>query len=593
MAHPKRKLFSSVLASAMLADVTDKEGTESEDSHYSYSDDDPDYIPGTPNDDNRRDESDEEQMVFTAMLPSSSTNDATANAKSNGFDRPATHDAPYSPGCTSHPDFGSVENTNHDNGYDRPTTHDAPDVSGPDLSGVENTNHDNGYDRPTTHDAPDALGSVSGPDLSGVENTNHDKLTRKRTRDPSNWKRNVAKRKRQAGQEYTSSKSGKIVPAKTVRQIKDCTKCKFNCSGKITQEERQYINKMFWGLDDEGKSHFYSEYTERHEKERCRGVTNTKPKTYSYTFYLRSGSSNVKERVCKTFSLSTLDITKMRISYFYTNKRCVDTGLPLPRGKYPKKKTSDDQIAQVRAHIDSFPRIPSHYCRQDTSKEYLEKALNLTKMYGMYQDWCAQNDAIPVKQHKYSEVFNTEFNIGFAAPKKDRCDKCELGRVNTNLQPTEDEALSVHILNKKKAYHERERDRIDKTKVVVCFDLENVFSLPISGVSNFFYKRKLCTFNMTAHLSLSKKSYFAIWHEGSGGRGANNMASAIVKILRQIMVDHPDTRELILWSDSCVCQNRNSVMTLALSLFLQDYPNLEAITQKFCEAGHSNIQEVD
>ncbi|GFO36510.1 DNA repair protein rhp54 [Plakobranchus ocellatus] len=98
---------------------------------------------------------------------------------------------------------------------------------------------------------------------------------------------------------------------------------------------------------------------------------------------------------------------------------------------------------------------------------------------------------------------------------------------------------------------------------------------------------------MTAHLSLSKKSYFAIWHEGSGGRGANNMASAIVKILRQIMVDHPDTKELILRSDSCMCQNRNSVMTLALSLFIQDYRNLEAITQKFCEAGHSNIQEVD
>lgn len=100
---------------------------------------------------------------------------------------------------------------------------------------------------------------------------------------------------------------------------------------------------------------------------------------------------------------------------------------------------------------------------------------------------------------------------------------------------------------------------------------------------------------MTATLSLqgAKKSYFGIWHEGIGGRGGNNMASAIVKILGQVLTDYPDIEELTMWSDSCVCQNRNSIMTLALSMFIKEHPTLKHIVQKFCEAGHSNIQEVD
>lgn len=411
------------------------------------------------------------------------------------------------------------------------------------------------------------------------------------------WKRTKAKVLRQSGQEYVSIKSKKVVGAKYVRNTKDCTKCKYNCTAKISTEERHKINDMFWSLDDAAKGHFYSEFTTRQEKERCRAVTNTKPKVFTYKYFLRSGSSTVKEQVCKTFFLNTLAISQMRISYFYEKMRCVETGVPIaPKsGKNPKNVIEESRLELVRAHIDSFPRIPSHYCRETTKKEYLEKLLNLTKMYGLYQDWCTESDVQPVKQHKYTEIFYNDFDIGFQAPKKDRCDRCELAKDKENLGPDERKALEEHMAGKTKARNEREKDRNDKTKAVLCFDLENVFSLPISGVSNFFYKRKLCAFNMTATLSLqgAKKSYFGIWHEGIGGRGGNNMASAIVKILGQVLTDYPDIEELTMWSVSCVCQNRNSIMTLALSMFIKEHPTLKHIVQKFCEAGHSNIQEVD
>ena len=136
------------------------------------------------------------------------------------------------------------------------------------------------------------------------------------------------------------------------------------------------------------------------------------------------------------------------------------------------------------------------------------------------------------------------------APKKSRCDKCELGTINNELPPFEKEGLQIHVLYKEMADKEQEKDRNDKSKAVVCFDLENVFSLPISGASNFFYKRKLTTLNKTAHLSLIKKSYFAIWNEGYGSWGGNNMASAIVRTWEEIIAEHPGIKDLTLWSDS-------------------------------------------
>ena len=71
------------------------------------------------------------------------------------------------------------------------------------------------------------------------------------------------------------------------------------------------------------------------------------------------------------------------------------------------------------------------------------------------------------------------------------------------------------------------------------------------------------------------------------------MACAVVRILDEVLLDHPDLSEITLWSDSCVSQNKNSVMAMALTEFMKKHPNLKIIIQKFSEAGHSSIQEVD
>ena len=62
------------------------------------------------------------------------------------------------------------------------------------------------------------------------------------------------------------------------------------------------------------------------------------------------------------------------------------------------------------------------------------------------------------------------------------------------------------------------------------------------------------------------------------------------KIVAALVLDeHPMCQHLILWSDSCMPQNKNSLMSLALHLQRRD---LISIIQHFCEPGHSSIQDI-
>ncbi|XP_045162833.1 uncharacterized protein LOC123527441 [Mercenaria mercenaria] len=129
---------------------------------------------------------------------------------------------------------------------------------------------------------------------------------------------------------------------------------------------------------------------------------------------------------------------------------------------------------------------------------------------------------------------------------------------------------------------------------VDCFNLEQLYLsfTNITYVSNFFYKRKLSTYTLTAHSSKDGCAYNCIWHEAISGRGANDIASAVVTILKHIKRAHHEIASFILWSDACVPQNKNSVMSFALKRFMKDC-NIESIVQKFGCPGHSSVQEVD
>lgn len=431
-------------------------------------------------------------------------------------------------------------------------------------------------------------------DNSNNQNTSKGiKISRKKKRQPENWQRNKLKRQREAGEEYCNIK-GQHFPAKRVK-IGCEVNCAYKCATKFTFQEREDIKNGFYSLNDTQKYKFYNEFTARVAKNRKRTQAEVSRRRYSFKYFFLL--NNQKQRVCQIFFCKTLDISVRRIYYFHKKvQKQLMKIVPTPsKGKHIKKKTSDDKIDEVIQHIMSFPTQESHFCRASTKRQYLDKNLSIAKMYSLYVE--SNFNKEPVKENIYRKIFTERFNLAFHRPKKDACDACWEFKAQKNPSDEQKNKYEEHIKRKEEGNAERETDRkLNDITAVITFDLENIFSLPKANISCFFYTSKLTVYNLTAHCNANKSATNATWDETKNGRSGDDLASALIKILKTIVDDLPDTvTKLILWSDSCVPQNRNSHMSVAIITFLQseESKQIKEITQKYSEPGHGNVQEVD
>jgi hypothetical protein len=191
---------------------------------------------------------------------------------------------------------------------------------------------------------------------------------RKRARNEGDWKKNVRKRKHQAGESYLSVR-GKIVGEKKVCNLKNClNNCKFQCSNFISNDLRAQIHKKFYELSQNEKYHFISNTTERRLKKQKLSISDRK--NFSFLYFLQN--ENVLLRVCKPFYLGTLNISQ-KVIYGVHQRKDVVTGVPSSdkRGRHGKhNKVTEERKNFVRNHIKSFPVVESHYCRSDTKRKY-------------------------------------------------------------------------------------------------------------------------------------------------------------------------------------------------------------------------------
>ena len=317
-------------------------------------------------------------------------------------------------------------------------------------------------------------------------------------------------------------------------------------------------------------------------------------KKCSWKYYLFKGTQKVQ--VCREFFLCSLSISHSRLETL--RKSLNEQGNPTPTPSHqPATTIPDTMIDVVREHIKSFPCVESHYCRSTTKRKYLDRSLSVPKMYSLYQEQMAGRMLPTMKFWKYNQIFTTEFNLGFHKPKSDLCDRCTEWEVTPDASKTDESRADHkrHTDGKKDAENLRKEDKAnnDPGTLVVSFDLENVFALPRTPVSSAFYKSKLNCYNLTAVVGRTKEAFSAVWVETTSGRSGNDLASALIHLLDTIIPKYPDTKNIILWSDSCVAQNKNQIMSYAIQLYLETNTQLNTIIHRYCEPGHSNIQDVD
>ena len=75
--------------------------------------------------------------------------------------------------------------------------------------------------------------------------------------------------------------------------------------------------------------------------------------------------------------------------------------------------------------------------------------------------------------------------------------------------------------------------------------------------------------------------------ETTSGRAGNDLASALSHLLNNILPKYPAIE--YMWSDSCVAQNRDQLLSYAQQLYLQSNTRIKSITHRYFEPVHSNI----
>lgn len=419
---------------------------------------------------------------------------------------------------------------------------------------------------------------------------------RKRSTNTLLWQKNVRKTLKNTGQAYTSY-TGKEVAAV---EMKGPCACNMDCRHRFKEDERRLIHKTFWELGKHDRQWEFIRMNSSSKSTKPRRAGQILKRNVSRSFHFTVGGSLVP--ICKQMFMRTLGICDSWISsaYQHVNPEKGFTVSPDKRGGKRKRvnEMTTLKINSVKEHINLFPRVPSHYCRKRTKREYLEKGLSIAKMARLYQKWAVEENLPPnciATQRQYRDVLNSNFNIGFYKPKKDQCGFCSMMKNKGNTRAFREErkaAWATHINNKMKARALKTKDIAeslrDKTVVICSFDLQKQLSCPQSEDGVFYYKTKLKVFNFTIFNMTERIGDCFLWHEGIGKKGSNEISSAVLLYIQKLV--RQGYKDIRFWSDNCGGQNKNRFIYAMYEYAAVKYG--VKITHRYLETGHTQM-EVD
>ncbi|ESO92163.1 hypothetical protein LOTGIDRAFT_162815 [Lottia gigantea] len=256
--------------------------------------------------------------------------------------------------------------------------------------------------------------------------------------------------------------------------------------------------------------------------------------------------------------LSTLDLQDKTVYEWVKN---VDDGIPKePAIRKPRESTIQvNKVNKAKQFLQDLPKLPSHYCRSTSKKSYLEPIFTtFSELFKVYVDDCKQENKPFLRRKAFRSLFD-DMSLAIHRPKKDKCDICsgfEVGNIS-------EEEYNLHIARKINARNEKIRDKLraetDGSVKVVSLDLQSLLLCPLLTASSMYYKTKLGCHNYTIFDLVTKEAMNYFWHEGIGDLNGSTFASCLADYILGL---DPNIRELIIFSDGCTYQNRNTILSM-------------------------------
>ncbi|CAH1112444.1 unnamed protein product [Psylliodes chrysocephalus] len=243
-----------------------------------------------------------------------------------------------------------------------------------------------------------------------------------------------------------------------------------------------------------------------------------------------------------------------------------------------RKNIHDESPEYLREFMRSLNKLPAHYCRKETLKEYLEQFQSMAQLHQEYEKQYNIKRKKCLSITKLTEIVN-ELKIGIFTPRKNRCDECYKFE-NENL---EEGPFLKQCEEKDRARNEKE---FDKNRAIFG-DLQAVKICPQLKASSLYYKVKLCCHNFSIYDLATNLGPCYWFDETKTYLQASAYASCVVDYLKDNFLDNGDKREIIIFSDGCMAQNRNSIMSNALLHLAETYG--VKITQKYLAKGPTQM----
>lgn len=292
--------------------------------------------------------------------------------------------------------------------------------------------------------------------------------------------------------------------------------------------------------------------------------------------------------------MSTLGITTRTFRTVIEKQRSCKTGGIIGdelRGKHASHPKVNPQIIEgIKNHINTIPRVPSHYTRANTEKEYIEGSKTIADLYRDYQDLCKRNHLNYGSYRTYYDVFNRDFNIAFFFPRKDQCDLCiEYANSPEEGKKLLQERYDTHLKEKNLSRLEREKDKETKNHVIT-YDLQAALPCPAGKASSFYYISKLNVYNLTFADAITNDVSCYIWHEGAAKRGANEIGSCVWNYLEELdenALNKNKVLDIIFYTDNCAGQNKNKFLFTLYAYAVTKLKSINKITHKYLIRGHT------
>lgn len=283
--------------------------------------------------------------------------------------------------------------------------------------------------------------------------------------------------------------------------------------------------------------------------------------------------------------INTLNIGEWSVQNWVEN-----TGLnivPIPDRNNNRGQANNLKKELLREFFHSLPKFESHYCRKSSTKLYLEPFWqSKSALFKEYLKYCEDQKKSHLSASRYTfwEVFEN-LNLSLYSPKKDQCDTCCSYKAG-NISDTE---YQLHLIRKTEAQSQKEKDKAknDASIAVFTMDLQAVLLCPYLKASALYYKMKLKVHNFTISNLKTKEGFCFLWDESEGGLTADEFSSIIVDFIINY-IDTTVIRKVIIYSDGCTYQNRNSILSNAL-LFVAAKTGI-SIVQKYLEKGHTQME---